>query len=456
MTPAPFDRFSEHDAGVDPRDRTVDASPRHTDAQGDSTRTHVRGSSDIDHVHNDNWSGKLRFYPDRYARTFQHWHENIRDWCISRQLWWGHRIPVWTKEGSEIPEDIEISGGDSSDHTWIGIDVKKDFRQKITIQGQYDLKRRIGIAYACVAPGNEDVESVLEKQGFTQDPDVLDTWFSSALWPMSTMGWPDPAAFKETTPDGSPAIPEGDGLLKTFNPTSVLCTAREIITLWVSRMVMFNIYFRGCLPFRDVFIHAMIQDGHGQKMSKSLGNGVDPIDIIHSHGSDAMRFALTKLTTQTQDVKMPVDMICPYTQQTFTPKFITTSAGHHVAAPTQDSPFEKGKRMASSFGVASGQVAPTDDLPLARNTSEKFDEGRNFANKLWNAVRFALGNLSRTGREAPPLTLREELVVGDQWILSRLARTMKQVNEAIESYEFSRYAQTLRDFIWNDLCDWYI
>ena len=132
--------------------------------------------------------------------------------------------------------------------------------------------------------------SALEAAGFERDPDVLDTWFSSALWPMSTMGWPYPEDFPETTGNGS-------DLLSTFNPTSLLSTAREIITLWVSRMVMFNRYFMdGQLPFTDVFIHAMVQDGHGQKMSKSLGNGVDPRDIIYSHGADAMRFTLVQMT----------------------------------------------------------------------------------------------------------------------------------------------------------------
>jgi valyl-tRNA synthetase len=140
----------------------------------------------------------------------------------------------------------------------------------------------------------------LERTGFMQDPDVLDTWFSSALWPISTMGWPDPEAFPRE-------IPEGGALLNTFNPSTVLCTAREIITLWVSRMVMFNRYLRdGTLPFRDVYIHAMIQDGHGQKMSKSLGNGVDPRDIIHSHGADALRFIMASIATQTQDVRLPM------------------------------------------------------------------------------------------------------------------------------------------------------
>ncbi|HEX7009690.1 MAG TPA: class I tRNA ligase family protein, partial [Phycisphaeraceae bacterium] len=398
------------------------------------------------------WEGHLRFYPDRYARTFQTWHENIRDWCISRQLWWGHRIPVWMKEGPEIPESIELpQDSDSSVLTWIGVEVKPDFTKRVAIQGSYDRQRRVGVAYACVAPGNPDIEKFLNDNGWSQDPDVLDTWFSSALWPLSTLGWPRPEDFPEE-------FPEGDAALRAWNPTNVLCTAREIITLWVSRMVMFNLYLRDCLPFHDVFIHAMIQDGHGQKMSKSLGNGVDPMDIIHSHGADAMRFTLAQMTTQTQDVRMPVDLIDPHTGQTFEPKFITTSAGYKVMAPVQESPADPSKKMVTSYGVASGQVKPSDQTPLARNTSGKFDLGRNFANKLWNAVRFAMSNLEGQDSQAdePAAVEASSLSLSDRWILSRLARTIESSGVALRNYEFSGYAQGLYDFFWRDLCDWYI
>ncbi len=274
-----------------------------------------------------------------------------------------------------------------------------------------------------------------------QDPDVLDTWFSSALWPMSTLGWP------EKTPD-----------LELWNPTSVLCTAREIITLWVSRMVMFNLYFLGRLPFRDVFIHAMIQDGHGQKMSKSLGNGVDPIDIIHSHGSDAMRYTLTAMTTQTQDVRLPVDLIDPRTGETFTPKYITGPGGYKVAAPIQEHPPGSGQQMVSSFGLASGQAQPSDDTPLARNTSEKFDIGQRFSTKLWNATRFALSNLETTmPRDGHPSALPESApTLADRWILSRTAAAIAEADRALADYDFHNYAQGLYQFVWNEVCDWYI
>jgi valyl-tRNA synthetase len=194
-----------------------------------------------------------------------------------------------------------------------------------------------------------------------QDPDVLDTWFSSGLWPLSTLNWP------ADTPE-----------LKTWNPSDVLVTAREIITLWASRMVMFNLYFRDCLPFTEVFIHAMIQDGEGQKMSKTLGNGVDPLDIIESHGADAMRFTLAAMTTHTQDLRMPVDLVCPHSGETFTPKKITLPNGYVVAAPVQESPKMPGKKMVSSYGMIVGRGKADGGDAAGENTSAKIDEGRKF------------------------------------------------------------------------------
>jgi valyl-tRNA synthetase len=286
--------------------------------------------------------GRLRFIPERYKETYRSWLENLRDWPISRQLWWGHRIPIWycqkcglTNTGIKDPTDCEKCG--SGD--------------------------------------------------LVQDEDVLDTWFSSALWPFSTMGWPD------ETPE-----------LKTFYPGDVLCTAREIITLWVSRMVMMGQYCAGDIPFRDVFIHAMIQDGEGRKMSKSLGNGIDPLVAINSHGADAMRFTLASMTTQTQDVRMPVEKM---------------------------------------------------KLPDGRteNTSPKFDIGRNFCNKLWNASRFALMNLN--GLE-PDKFDKDKMTITDRWILSRLAQTITDVTAALDEYKYSEPLAQLYKFFWNDFCDWYL
>jgi len=335
--------------------------------------------------------GRLRFVPERYAKTYQTWLENLRDWPISRQLWWGHRIPVWK--------------GDIEHFLGIAPSLRKKLeKEKKKWPDSRLLRMRIKInnisvalhtreeegsiqAYVCLPPGYPDLEQRLENAGLVRDPDVLDTWFSSALWPFSTLGWPEDSAD-----------------LQTFYPGDVLCTAREIITLWVSRMVMMGQYCCGDIPFSDVFIHAMIQDGEGRKMSKSLGNGIDPLDIIESHGADAMRFTLTSMTTQTQDVRMPVEAM-------------TLPDGRRV------------------------------------NSSPKFDIGRNFCNKLWNAARFVMMNLEAL----PPWSdVRPGADLSDVWILSRLNRTIRDATAAIDGYRFNELADTLYHFMWDDYCDWYV
>jgi len=398
--------------------------------------------------------GELTFYPERYAKTFQNWHENIRDWCISRQLWWGHQIPVWMKISSIETSEYANALDSSSDERVL---VESDW----SARGASHLVRKSSdteIEEAiCVPPQStlgrlETSESDeakliadLEAAGYVRDPDVLDTWFSSGLWPLSTMGWPYPEDFPETV-----------GLLETYNPTSVLMTAREIITLWVSRMTMFNRYFLdGQVPFKDVFIHAMIQDGHGQKMSKSLGNGVDPRDIIFSHGADAMRFALVGMTTDTQDVRMPVDVICPHTGESFDPEYITTSAGHVVAAPEQACPSDPSKKMVTLYGVATGAVEASEDVPLARNSSPKFDAGRNFVNKVWNATRFALTRLDSETDAQTELSV-DSLSFVDRWIIARLDITLNALDDAFKNYQYSNITEIIYDFIWRDLSDVYL
>ena len=386
--------------------------------------------------------GGLTFSPSRYAKTFEQWHQNLRDWCISRQLWWGHRIPVWTLEltlpadASSLPtEPLAYAPKDCGLPMCEIDDVDACVRLAVD---QADGVVRI---LACVNRNRPDLEEQFNAAGFAQDPDVLDTWFSSALWPMSTMGWPDASAFPET-----------EGLLDAFNPTSVLCTAREIITLWVSRMVMFNRYFlNGRLPFKEVYIHPMVQDGHGQKMSKSLGNGVDPRDIIHSHGTDALRFVMAQIATETQDVRLSVELVDPHSGQTFTPEFIETSAGHKVAAPIQKSPTDPNKEMVTVFGIFSGE-APTQDRPLAKNTSNRFDVGRNFANKVWNAARFAMGRV-----ESPePVAALSDLSLADRWMLSRIEAATTAIGDSIEQYRFNACTEAIYDIVWRDFCDWYL
>ncbi len=357
--------------------------------------------------------GRVKFTPERYAKTYQSWLENLRDWPISRQLWWGHRIPIWSRQmsraewGAWIEKDHHASVLIGSARNDISVRVvcedgrsygvagcNDDYETALELRDATDPDEKM-TWYVCLRDENAEepmakpamIRQWLEDNGFIRDPDVLDTWFSSALWPISTMGWP-----------------EETDLLKAFYPTDLLCTAREIITLWVSRMVMFGQYFRGDIPFSQVYIHAMIQDGSGRKMSKSLGNGIDPLDIIASHGADAMRFTLASMTTETQDVRMPVE----------------------------------------EMTLPDGRVA---------NTSPKFDIGRNFCNKLWNASRFAMMNL-----EAMPawseIHPRENL--SDRWIISRLNATVRDATAALDAFRFNDLADVLYRFMWGDFCDWYL
>jgi len=370
--------------------------------------------------------GNLQFFPERYSHSYQAWHENLRDWCISRQLWWGHQIPVWSKS---FNKDETIA--------W-----PHEGEDAIAIRQDFDDSESVTNVYLCVAGGNEHIEVELETAGFTRDEDVLDTWFSSALWPMSTMGWPNPEAFPET-----------EGLLEKFNPSSVLCTGRDIITQWVSRMVMFNRYFcNGTLPFTDVYINPMIQDGFGQRMSKSLGNGVDPRDIISTHGADAMRYSLVQLATGTQDVRLGVDLICSYSGKIFTPIYVKSSTGHEVMAPLQSSPEDATKKMSTLYGLLIGEAEDCEETPLAVNFSSRFDVGRNFVNKFWNASRFALMNISTPAEhvehcELPPV---------DQWMLHRVAIAIEKMNDALSCYQFNNTTETIYDLLWRDFCDWYL
>tara|TARA_R110002072_G_scaffold65908_1_gene162889 strand:+ start:9629 stop:12694 length:3066 start_codon:yes stop_codon:yes gene_type:complete len=357
-------------------------------------------------VAEDSTDGSMSFFPARYAKTYETWHDNLRDWCISRQLWWGHRIPVWSRSGVASFGEEDAFANWLTDRT---IDGTVDVYRREDHEVDIELRRtgqNLDDLFICLRhePSKRELK-ILSDAGFTQDPDVLDTWFSSALWPLSTMGWPDANAAKDAS-----GIEDFESMLSAFNPTAVLTTAREIITLWVSRMTMFNRYFLGeneqpgKAPFKEVFIHAMIQDGEGRKMSKSLGNGVDPLDIIDSHGADAMRFTLCQMTTQTQDVRMPVEL----------------------------------------------------DQATGKNTSPKFDLGRNLCNKLWNAAKFAMMMLEKTPIE-PGLPIDpQELTLIDRWMLSRVVDATNKINTAQRSYLFKDYADAIYDLFWRDFCDWYL
>ncbi|QGG47276.1 valine--tRNA ligase [Heliorestis convoluta] len=275
--------------------------------------------------------GQLNFVPDRFTKVYLGWLENIRDWCISRQLWWGHRIPVWYC--------------DDCDYIYCGL-----------------AENVPGHCPKCGA----------EKEKLNQDPDVLDTWFSSALWPFSTLGWPEEKAE-----------------LKKYYPTSVLVTGRDIIFFWVARMVFMGLEFQKDVPFRDVFIHGLILDSQGRKMSKSLGNGVDPIEVIEQYGADTLRFMLVTGNTPGNDIRF------------------------HF---------------------------------------ERLEGTRNFANKIWNASRFALMHLQDYEGHQP----WGELTLADRWILSRYNQVVDAVTKALENYDIGEGARLLYEFLWNEFCDWYI
>ncbi|NLL47611.1 MAG: valine--tRNA ligase [Firmicutes bacterium] len=276
-------------------------------------------------------NGEIRFVPDRFSKNYLRWMENLRDWCISRQLWWGHRIPVWYC-------------GDCG-HTFA------------TVEDQPS---------KCPACNSHRLE---------QDPDVLDTWFSSALWPFSTLGWPD------RTEE-----------LEHFYPTAVLVTGFDIIFFWVARMIVMGYEFMGERPFSEVLIHGLVRDSQGRKMSKSLNNGVDPLDAIEEYGADALRFNLV-------------------------------------------------------IGVA-----PGNDM---RYIPEKVEAYRNFANKIWNASRFALMNLTDFNYRQQNMGSLQ-LTTMDHWILSRYEFTAKEVTRFLERYDVGEGARVLYEFLWNELCDWYI
>jgi valyl-tRNA synthetase len=337
-------------------------------------------------------TGRVRIHPERYAKSYLDWLGEKRDWCISRQLWWGHRIPIWYCDTC-TEADLRHAFADRSDVAWIRAEAGGWL-----IGAEHDLQGHE------LGPGHL----------LTQDPDVLDTWFSSALWPHSTLGWP------EATPE-----------LAKFYPTSVLSTARDIITLWVARMVIFGQFNCGDVPFVDVFIHPVIQDGDGKRMSKSAGNGIDPVDIIDTYGADALRFTLASSATETQDLRMPVE------------------------------PFKNGD---GQYGIrpAPGQPMVWVDLPAWKkspkdqrvNTSDRFEQGRTFPNKIWNAARLVLMNLE--GFAPAALDPGAAGPTEDRWILGRLAAAAVDATAALERFQFADSARTLRDFAWTDFCDWYL
>lgn len=349
--------------------------------------------------------GRVQIAPTRYAKSYLDWLGEKRDWPVSRQLWWGHQIPVWyaPAEASEAALKSAFAGRE-------GIAWRRE-----TEGGRWLICAR-----------DEDLaEDTVPGHKLTREEDVLDTWFSSALWPHSTLGWPD-------------ATPE----LAYYYPTSVLITSRDIITLWVARMVLTGLSNVGDVPFRQVFIHPKILDAYGETMSKSKGNGVDPLDVIEKFGADSLRFALAYLTTETQDIRMPVEFECPHCA-----KLIEQTRENRMQARL------KCPHCGESFSTQWAKKPA--DVALARGAvvSERFELARNFSNKLWNASRFALMNLSGY---APAPVADDELAIEDRWVLSRLNTVTAQVTEYLEAFRFADAARALYDFAWDEFCSFYV
>ncbi len=372
--------------------------------------------------------GRVKIIPERYAKGYLDWLSEKRDWPIGRQLWWGHRIPVWWHVVTEraMNEDHRTSTDK------LGLSFKDEDWEKLCYQVRSTKKARDPMKRVeateilmCVKPGNVEIERELEARGYRQDEGVLDTWFSSALWPHSTLGWP------EQTEE-----------LKYYYPTNVLITSRDIITLWVARMVLMGLHNVGEIPFHDVFIHPKILDGYGEGMSKSKGNGVDPIDVIEKFGADSLRFGLAYLTTETQDVRMPVEYECPHCQ-----KLIEQTKQNRTL------PAIKCKHCSKEFSTQWAEKPEHKTLPRGAVVSERFELARNFCNKLWNASRFSLLNLDGF---TPGHVSDEQLTVEDRWVLSRLNTVTQAVTDALDTYRFADAARVLYDFAWDEFCSFYV
>jgi valyl-tRNA synthetase len=292
------------------------------------------------------------FVPERWQKVYRDWLVRLKDWCISRQLWWGHQIPAWYA--------VSETGGEITDTTPF-----------IVAHSEEEAKER------AIAKYGQGVELL-------QDPDVLDTWFSSGLWPFSTMGWP------EDTAD-----------LRTYYPNSTMVTGFDIIFFWVARMTMMAGHFTDKMPFKDVYIHGLVRDEHGKKMSKSANNGIDPLILIDKYGTDALRYTLIK----------------------------------EVAGAGQDISLQYNRETDESSSV---------------------EASRNFANKLWNAARFAIMNLEGQTPQQLGQPKPEELELSDRWLISRFNQVVKQTRDYIEAYGLGEAAKGLYEFIWGDFCDWYI
>ncbi|MCL2349373.1 MAG: valine--tRNA ligase [Planctomycetaceae bacterium] len=368
-----------------------------------------------------NRAQKVQIIPQRYTKSYVDWLSEKRDWPIGRQLWWGHQIPIWYSHGASENE------------------LKKAFAGRDDVIWQWDAEND----QWWICSQTEDLAAdAVPGHTLVREEDVLDTWFSSALWPHSTLGWPDKTAE-----------------MAYYYPTSVLITSRDIITLWVARMVLAGLFNTGRIPFPEVYIHPKILDKYGEGMSKSKGNGVDPVSVIDKFGADALRFALAYLTTENQDVKLALDFECPHcgavVEQTKKNRVMP-----RVACP----------KCKKDFATQWAEKPEDKALPQAPIVGERFEVARNFCNKLWNAARFVMMGISerheaggmrpetQASNLKPPASSLQSpaLLLEDKWILSRLATVTKQVTEGIRTYRFSDTARTLYDFAWDEFCSFYV
>jgi valyl-tRNA synthetase len=371
---------------------------------------------------------RVTIIPQRYAKGYLDWLGEKRDWPVSRQLWWGHQIPVWSKacetqtECDELTEKIKSLDGYSEEIASVQIEpceeTDDEKRKKLDLP--------FLTVHVCIKAESDPIEPKLNDLGLVREVDVLDTWFSSALWPHSTLGWP------EKTDD-----------LKHYYPTSTLITSRDIISLWVARMVLMGLNNMDEIPFSQVFIHPKIQDAFGETMSKSKGNGIDPLDVIEKFGADSLRYAMADLTTtDTQDVRLPADFECPNCEKAI-PQTKKNRVLHRVECPDCKKPFRT--QWAES----------EEDLALPRGTvlSERFEFSRNFGNKLWNASRFAMMRMENCQADSIEA---HDLTVEDQWLLSRLSTVCESVTEKLESYAYGEATREIYKFAWDEFCSFYI
>jgi len=409
-------------------------------------------------------SGKVKITPDRYAKGYLDWLSEKRDWPIGRQLWWGHQIPIWRfgvldvqgkcHSADELQTAFRVAFDEFAKEQGIADDVflifvatgqsalvcarTKSAEDKLnklvcgirsTGHGGNltpdEIKKSINHSLSDAGHSLSRFIYPIARDQEPRESDVLDTWFSSALWPHSTLGWPD------QTPE-----------LKKFYPTTTLITSRDIITLWVARMVLAGLYNMGEVPFHEVYITPKILDGYGETMSKSKGNGVDPLDVIEKFGADALRFGLAYLTTDTQDVKLPVEFECPHCGA----QFSQTKKNRQL-------PRIECEKCKKPFSTQWAEKPEDKALPRGAVVSERFELGRNFCNKLWNASRFSLINLDGY---TPGVVAEKDLLVEDRWLLSRLSTVTQQVTDYLEKYRYADAARALYDFAWNEFCSFYV